>query len=150
LYDVVLYAHILAAMTWVGGGIWAQAYALRAERSSDPMDVVRFGQTAAWVGTRVSLPASLVVVLAGIFMTLQRWSFTQAWVAIALALWILSAVLGAVYIGPRLEKAAAAFEAEGPTSPTGIETNRRLFLVSRLELVGFLVIVALMVFKPGA
>jgi uncharacterized membrane protein len=146
----VLYAHILAAMVWVGGGIWAQGYAVRAERSSDPMDVVRFGKTAAWLGTRVSLPAALIVVLAGIYMTLDRWSFGQAWISIALGLWLLSAILGAVYIGPRLEQSAAAFEAEGPTSARGLELTRRLFLVSRLELVSFLVIVALMVFKPGS
>jgi uncharacterized membrane protein len=83
-------------------------------------------------------------------MTLQAWSFGQAWIALAVALWVLSAVLGAVYLGPRVKRAAELFEVEGPTSQAGRELIDRLFLVSRLELVSFAVIIALMTFKPGA
>ena len=45
---------------------------------------------------------------------------------------------------------AELFEAEGPTSQAGRALLDRLFLVSRLELIWFAVIVALMTFKPGA
>jgi hypothetical protein len=66
------------------------------------------------------------------------------------ALWVLSAALGAVYLGPRVKRAAELFEAEGPTSHAGRALIDRLFLVSRLELVSFAVIIGLMTFKPGA
>ena len=42
------------------------------------------------------------------------------------------------------------FEAEGPTSTAARALLGRIFLVSRLELLSFAVIIALMVFKPGA
>jgi uncharacterized membrane protein len=83
-------------------------------------------------------------------MTLQAWSFGQTWIAVSVALWILSAVVGAVYLGPRVKRAAELFEEEGPTSQAGRELINRLFLVSRLELIWFAVIIALMTFKPGA
>ena len=41
-------------------------------------------------------------------------------------------------------------EVEGPTSQAGRELLGRLFVVSRLELIGFAVVIALMTFKPGA
>ena len=42
------------------------------------------------------------------------------------------------------------FDAEGPESVAGRQLLGRMFLVSRLELVSFVVIIALMVFKPGS
>lgn len=149
MYDVVKYIHILAAIIWVGGAAYAQFYAIRAQRSPDPMDVVRFMKNAEWIGTRVFLPASLVVILAGAYMTIDRWSFSQAWITIAIALWLVSAISGAVYLGPRLKRAAEIAGAEGPTAPAYLALTSRLLLVSRIELLSFAIIVGLMVFKPG-
>jgi len=103
-----------------------------------------------YIGTRVFLPAAVLLFVAGSAMTLQAWSFGQTWIAVSVALWVLSAVVGAVYLGPRVKRAAELFETEGPTSQAGRELLGRLFVVSRLELIGFGVIIALMTFKPGA
>jgi hypothetical protein len=54
-----------------------------------------------------------------------------------------------MYLGPRSKRVAQLFEAEGPTSVAGRALLNRLFLVSRVELVAFLVIIALMVAKPN-
>ena len=59
-------------------------------------------------------------------------------------------MLGAVYLGPRVKRAAELFEAEGPTSQAGRKLIDRMFVVSRLELIGFAVVIALMTLKPGA
>jgi uncharacterized membrane protein len=83
-------------------------------------------------------------------MTVQQWSFGQLWIALAVALWVLSAALGAIYVGPRIGEVRKRFEAEGPQSASARRLLGRMFLVSRLELVSFLVIIGLMVFKPGA
>jgi hypothetical protein len=68
----------------------------------------------------------------------------------AVALWVLSAALGGIYVGPRIGRVGQLFDAEGPTSVAARSLLDRLFLVSRLELVSFLVIIGLMVFKPGS
>ena len=41
------------------------------------------------------------------------------------------------------------FEAQGPTSSEARAASARLFMVSRIDLVLFFVIVGLMVWKPG-
>jgi hypothetical protein len=49
---------------------------------------------------------------------------------------------------PRGKRAKALFDAEGPSSASGLRLVGRMFLVARGELVAFLVIIALMVAKP--
>jgi hypothetical protein len=61
---------------------------------------------------------------------------------------VLSAVAGAVYLAPRARRVAALFETEGPTSSEARRLMDRMFVVSRLELLSFAIVVALMTFKP--
>jgi uncharacterized membrane protein len=116
VYDVLKYVHILAAMVWVGGAFTLQIYGIYVSRSSEPDAIARFGRDVAVVGGRVFPIASIVLLIAGVLMVLQRWSFGQAWIQIV----------------------------------AGRALMNQVFLVSRLELVSFAVVIALMVFKPGA
>lgn len=150
MYQVFLYVHIICAVIWVGGAVYAQLLALRVSRSPDSSELPHLARHIEFIGTRVFLPAALLLFVSGTAMTLQAWSFGQTWIAVSVALWVLSAVVGAVYLGPRVKRAAELFETEGPTSQAGRELIDRLFVVSRLELIGFAVIIALMTFKPGA
>jgi uncharacterized membrane protein len=150
MYQLLLFVHIVCAVIWVGGAAYAQLLALRVRRSPDPAELPHLARHFEYIGTRVFLPAALLLFLAGVGMTLQAWSFGQTWIAVSVALWVLSAVMGAVYLGPRVKLAAELFEAEGPTSQAGRALLDRLFLVSRLELISFAVIIGLMTFKPGS
>lgn len=150
MYQFFLYVHIICAVIWVGGAVYAQLLALRVSRSPDPSELPHLARHIEFIGTRVFLPAALLLFVSGTAMTLQAWSFGQTWIAVSVALWVLSAVVGAVYLGPRVKRAAELFETQGPTSQAGRELIDRLFVVSRLELIGFAVIIALMTFKPGA
>jgi uncharacterized membrane protein len=149
MYQLFLFVHVICAVIWVGGAVYAQLLAYRVARSPDPAELPQLARHIESIGTRVFLPAALLLFIAGTAMALQRWSFGQAWIAVSVALWALSAVVGAVYLGPRVKRAAKLFEAEGPTSQEGRKLIDRLFIVSRLELVWFAVIIALMTFKPG-
>jgi uncharacterized membrane protein len=149
MYQVLLYVHVVCAMIWVGGSFYVQLLAIRASRSDDPAELPRLGRHIEAIGTLVFVPAALLLFVSGAAMTAQAWSFGRTWIAISVALWILSAVAGALYLAPRAKRAAELFETEGPTSVAARRLTQRLFLVSRLELVSFAVIIALMVFKPG-
>ena len=149
MYQVLLYVHIVCAVIWVGGAFYSQLLAIRTTQSTDPNDLPKLGRQLEFLGTRVFLPASILLFLAGAAMVVQSWSFGQLWVAGAVALWILSVIAGAAYLGPKSKVVAELFEKEGPSSPAARALMQRLFLVSRLELVSFAVIIALMVFKPG-
>ena len=149
MYQVLLYIHILAAVVWVGGAFFAQLLTLRIGRSS-PADLPNLGRALSFLGMRVFLSASIVLFVAGAAMVAQAWSFGDLWVAVSMALWLVSILAGALYIGPRTQKIAEFYETEGPASKAARDLTARVLLVSRLELVSFAVIVALMVFKPGA
>lgn len=149
MYDVVRYAHILCAITWVGGAFYAQLLAMRVSRSPDPADLPKLAHHIDFLGTRIFIPASLILFVAGVIMTTQRWAFQQTWNSIAIGLWLVSVLTGALYLGPRVKRVAVLFETQGPSSVAARGLLDRLFLVSRLELVAFLVIVALMVVKPN-
>jgi uncharacterized membrane protein len=150
MYQLILYVHIVSALIWAGGAFAIQALAVLVSRSDDPIELPRLGRNLEIIGSRVFAPAAVVLFLAGAVMTIQKWSFGQTWIAVSVGLWILSAVAGAIYLGPRAKRVVALFEAEGPSSVEARQLIGRLFLVSRLELVSFAVIVALMVFKPGS
>lgn len=150
MYLLLVYVHILAAVIWVGGAAFIQILSIRVQRSGDLAEVPQFARHLEALGRRVFLPAALVIILTGLVMTAQNWSFSQLWILVAIGLWLVSAFLGAVFLGPGAVRAAAAFDAEGPTSAAGRRELARLSLVSRLELVSFAVVIALMVFKPGS
>ena len=149
MYQVLLYIHIVAAVIWVGGAFAIQALAILVSHSDEPMELPRLARNLEIVGMRVFMPAAIVLFIAGALMTIQAWSFGNTWIAVSVGLFILSAIGGAVYLGPRAKRVAALFDAEGPSSVEARRILGRLFVVSRLELVSFAVIIALMVFKPG-
>jgi uncharacterized membrane protein len=150
MYQVLLYIHIVSAVIWVGGAFAIQAFAILVSRSDDPMELPRLGRNLEIIGSRVFMPAAVVLFLAGVVMTIQNWSFGNTWIAVSIGLWILSALSGAIYLGPRAKRVAALFETEGPSSVAARELIERLFIVSRVEIVSFAIIIALMVFKPGS
>ena len=98
---------------------------------------------------RYFLPVSIVTFAAGVILVSQRWQFSQLWISLAMLFWLVSVIIGALYIGPRSKKVAEMFEAQGPTSSEARAASARLFMVSRIDLVLFFVIVGLMVWKPG-
>ncbi len=150
MYQLLLFVHIVCAVVWVGGAVYTQILAVIAARSTDPTELPRLARHFEVIGSRVFIPAAVALLVAGAAMTVQAWSFGQAWIALSVSLWVLSAVAGAIYLGPRAKRVADLFDAEGPTSKQGRDLLDRVFLVSRLELVSFAVIIALMVFKPGS
>lgn len=149
MYELLLFVHVVCAVIWVGGAFYAQLLAVRAGRSNDPMALPRLGRDIEFLGSRVFAPAAVLLFLAGAAMTLRAWSFGQLWVAASVGLWVASALAGSAYLAPRARRVSALFEAEGPESVAGRRLIGRMFLVSRLELVSFAVIIGLMVFKPG-
>jgi uncharacterized membrane protein len=150
VYQLLLYIHIVCSMIWVGGAFYIQVLAIVVSRSDDPVEVPRLARNLEFIGARVFAPAAFLLFVAGAVMTIQKWSFGQTWIAVSVGLWVLSAVSGAAYLAPRAKRVAALFEVEGHSSVAARQLLGRMFLVSRLELVSFAVIIGLMVFKPGS
>ena len=148
LYDWLLFFHILCAITWVGGAIALQIIAIRLTRRG-PAAMYGLLGDFEFIGTRVFMPASILLLILGIWMvSIGPWSFHQAWIVLGLAMFAYSFVSGAFFLSPQLRKTKEVADEKGPDSAEVGELTRRLFLVSRVELVFLVLIVADMVLKP--
>ena len=151
LYLTLKSLHVLAAITWVGGAITTQAFAIRVTRSGDARRLADFASDVEFIGQRMFTSASLVVLLLGIWMVIiGPWSFGMTWILFALIVFGGSFVLGAGFIGPESGRIGKLIEAEGPTAPEAQRRIKRIFFASRIELVFLILVVFDMVVKPGA
>jgi uncharacterized membrane protein len=148
LYEVLLFVHIIAVAVWVGGSIMLGLISARIQRTGDAEYRARFAKSAGIVGPVIGVSAALVLA-SGIWMVLDSDAIelSQTWVWLGLALFILSGLVGAAYFAPASDRIIRALEA-GQVQEA--DRRARTFnLVSRLDTLLLLVIVGLMVFKPG-
>lgn len=151
LYTVLLAVHILAAVTWVGGALALQILGTRLQRANEPLRLAGFARDAEWVGTRIFMPTSLVLLLAGIWLVIEgEWGFESLWIVLAIVAFLYSFVTGAFFIAPASKKLAERLEQAGPEDPEVQAGIARIFLISRTELVILLLVVVDMAIKPGA
>ena len=151
LYDWLKAFHILMAIVWVGGAIAMQVLAIRTLRANDPERIHTFAGESEFVGTRIFAPASLLLLILGIAMVIEEpaWTFGQFWILAALAMFAFSFVSGMFFLGPRSGTLKRMYETEGSNAPGAPALIRKLFLISRIELVLMVLIVFDMVIKPG-
>ena len=141
--------HVLAAITWVGGAVMIQAYALRIMRSTDARRTAEFAKDTELISMRLFIPTTWVLLLTAIGMMVNlHWSWGQNWVVFGLIAWVVSFVVGAGFLGPETGRIGKIIEREGPESPEAQWRIKRTLLVSRLELVVLIAVVVNMVVKP--
>jgi uncharacterized membrane protein len=150
-YDWLLLGHILAAITWVGGAITMQMVAVRLTGAESGEVVASFARTIEWIGPRLYMPASLVVLGLGIAMVAvnEAWTIGQLWIILALVGIAISGIGGAVFFGPQAKRIGEAFRAEGPESGTARALIRKVNVVARFDTALLILIVVDMVLKPG-
>jgi uncharacterized membrane protein len=95
------FLHVLSAVVWVGGGFVLSIVGSRARASKDPNAIPEFSQTLTYIGTRVMLPAVVGTLVFGVWMVLENvdWNFSQLWVRLAIGLFVLAFLIGAIYLG---------------------------------------------------
>ena len=151
MYDFLLTVHVLAAVIWVGGGVVMHIMGRRALASGDGMRIHDTSKEINTIAGRLYAAASVILLIAGIFLVHEAgYEFSQLWIILALAGWILSFLVGVGYYGPQDKKLQALVAEKGPTDP-GVAANVRAALtVNSVELVILVLIVVDMTVKPGA
>jgi uncharacterized membrane protein len=144
LRNVLLTLHILTAIVTIGW-LAMQALLMPGAMRRGETAFVRFGaKTAERVG-----PAAVLVFLLGIWLVLRQSNdyaeFSDKWVGMAMVLFIVAITNGAVLIGGA-EKRAAEKLAAGQSAAA---EAGRVRLLGALNVAILLVIVYLMVAKPG-
>ena len=113
MYTALLFVHIVCAVIWVGGAFSLQLLAVLVGRTGDPAELARLMGYFERIGSRVFVPVATLLFIAGAAMTLQAWCFGKTWIALSVALWVLSAVAGAIYLGPRAKRVGELFDCRG-------------------------------------
>lgn len=151
VYETLKYIHILAAIVWVGGGLYFQWQATRLNRLGDPDRLAAFTRDIEQAGMKLLMPASVVVLVVGIVLVIYTPSidFSDTWIAIGLLGAIATAITGSVFIGPTAGKVGRAIEEQGPASPEVQALTKKIFTISRIDELVLLVVIWAMVFKPG-
>ena len=147
LYDWLVFFHVLAAMIWLGGVAVLSALVGRVLRRGDAGEIAGFIRNLRVVGPLVLAPAPAVLLGAGIWMVVKRWSFDAGWIGFGLTLFALTFLVGALFqsraaIGA--ERAAKVGNAEDAT-----RLLRRWSWGTRLILLLVVVVTWDMVVKPG-
>ena len=148
MYELLKVLHVFGAAAWIGGALVLQVADIRVfratpDRLGDQMELEEA------IGVRFFVPATLLVLLAGIGLVIDgNWSLGEPWISAGLAIWITSFAVGLGYFAPESPRIAALIAAEGPRSPAVEARVRRLHLVSWIELALLIAVLVLMIVKP--
>jgi uncharacterized membrane protein len=146
-YQWFLFAHILAAATWVGGGLVLVALSLAARRQTDQAGEIALVRLAGSIGGPFFGSAALVLIGFGIALVEKgHWGYDKAFITWGFVVWGFSTVTGIFYYG-RAQKGIEAAAGRGDDA----EVRRRLdryYLVSRLDALVLVSAVFAMAAKP--
>lgn len=150
LYEFLKFAHITFAAVWIGTDTAMQVLSFRSLKAGGQR-LVDFMSDVEWLGTRLLIPSSLLVVVFGVWMVLDNevWDFSQTWITIGFAVFAASFLAGAGFLGPETGRLAKLTDEKGADDPEVRRRIKRILLVSRIELVLLVLVVLDMVVKPG-
>jgi uncharacterized membrane protein len=150
LYDLLKSAHVLFAALWVGGNFTLTVAVNLAFVSRDPARQAVVLRTTELIGTRVFQPLALLIVAAGVWMVVRYdnvYDFGDFWVSYGLGFFVVTFLVGAGFLGPRLKRTAEQIDAGA-----GQETIQREALPFRLvaaaDALLLMSVVVVMVVKP--
>lgn len=150
-YNTLKFLHVLAAITWLGGNIYAQVLATKVMAEGDPVHLGTIARDLGDLGNRLLLPAAVSVLVFGVWLVaVSAWNFTDPWILIGLTGVAITIVTGAFFIGPEAGRLGALAAERDPADPEIQRRIRRVVAISRIDLVVLVLVVADMVFKPGS
>jgi uncharacterized membrane protein len=148
-FEFWLFLHVTAAMVWIGGAAAIQIFGILTKRAPDPAKSAIFAASVSYTVMRVLLPASLVVIVAGVGLTkTAHWDWGEPFIVVGLVLWAIVSLVAFGFLGRAIGKAGAQLAADGP-SPALALRMRNLTWLSRVLLLILVVIVFFMTVKPG-
>jgi uncharacterized membrane protein len=151
VYDALKLVHVLAAVCWVGGVVMIQVFVTKTKHEGDMVKLAVLAKDIAWVGERIiSAFSGVVIVFAVILVIYGPYNFSDTWILLAIAGFLITFVTGITFLGPESGRLSTLSTERGAEDPEVQRRLARIFLVSRLDMVLLLLIVADMVLKPGA
>lgn len=149
-YSTAKAAHVLLAIIWVGGALMIQLFAFRILRADDSSRIAAFAADVEFLSMRTFVPASLLLIGLGFVLMHQgHWPYSF-WVVFALAVWGLSFLTGAAFLGPESGRIGRLIAERGDVDAEVRRRIERILFASRIELALIALVALDMVLKPGA
>ena len=116
LYELLLFAHVIAAAAWFGAALLSLVLVELAVRGGDTPGVLKLGEYEDRVAKVLFIPSALVVLAAGIWLTIDGpWSLGRdGWVVSGIVLLAAVFVLGVALIVPAGNRLKALAVANAP------------------------------------
>jgi uncharacterized membrane protein len=152
LYFVVKYLHVLGAIVILGTGTGIAFFMLMAHRTNDVSFIARTAAVVVIADMLFTLSAVIVQPISGgLLMMLSATSFTERWLMVSLALYVLAGVFWIPVIFMQIEirdLARAADEKAQPLPPRYFALFRRWVLFGIPGFGSVVIILWLMIAKP--
>lgn len=147
-YEILLFLHVSSVAFWLGAELLIDILVFRAERQRDAAAVRRlFDELNAL--DPIFLPATLLVLATGIWMTIEAgWSFGSLWIVLGLAGFAFIYLYGFLYMEPQLKRVRVMIEREGGLGSQAQALMHRFFVLWRIETIVLLLLVFDMTVKP--
>jgi uncharacterized membrane protein len=152
-YEFLKVIHVLAAATWVGTAISSQILGMKASKAiaaGDVATMINYVEDQEMLGKKLYAPASGITLIAGILMVIDSWEFTDAWIIIGIAIFAISSAVGVLYFTPETPKLLAGLKEGKQGDPAFQAAVKKITLISRIDTLLLIAVVADMVIKPGA
>ncbi|HLA17350.1 MAG TPA: DUF2269 family protein [Candidatus Limnocylindrales bacterium] len=139
--------HVLSAITAVGANLTYAFWIGRAGRDRERLPWTI--EAIRRLDSRIANPAYIVVLITGIAMVLLgAYSFETGWIAVSIALYVATALMGILAFAPAIRRQLAEAEVD-PTSEAYTAAARRSTILGLATTALAVVIVILMVGKPS-
>jgi len=152
MYTTLQVIHVLAAAIWFGAAVALNIMLGRLSAAGDRAGQAVVTGQATWFGKSVFDPAAIVTLLAGVGMVLTSdgaLSFGDLWITLGFTAVILTLGIGHGMITPTVGKLRSVIESEGPDSPNVGPLEKRIAMLSMLDILILVVAIWAMVVKPG-
>ena len=148
VYILLKYLHVLLAIIAIGFNATYAIWIARAARQPEHLSYTLRG--IKFLDDRFANPCYALLLVTGLAMVATGgWPLTTLWIDAALVLYIGILILGLGFYTPALRRQIAELQTHGSGSPEYQSTARRSTIVGIATLILVLLIVFLMVVKPG-
>ena len=149
VYPWLKVVHVFLAIVAVGSNITYSVWQARAARS--PQHLGWTLQGVKFLDDRVANPSYIGLGIVGVLMVLTGpWEFEMLWLVVSIGLYIALAVIGFALYSPTLARQIRVYESDGPDAPEFAALGARGRMIGIGLAVLTVVIIVLMVVKPGA
>jgi uncharacterized membrane protein len=146
-FTAIKYVHVLSAIVAVGFNFTYAIWLARAQR--DPSHLNFALRSVKFLDDRVANPAYILLLISGLSMVfIAHYSLTTFWIAGALALFVILAVVGFSLYTPTLSRQIRTLASHGMDSAEYQALSARGTAVGIALAVIVLSILGLMIFKP--